>query len=311
MKAKWGAILIISVGVVGCVMSPAATDNSPVQPTAQTIATRATAEATPLQAAVTGSPSPAPISTSTPTITVTPSLTPTPPSWGYVAPGIERTVLLSPAPESGANIAITAVRIDPALVQFQVHYDADAPRSISDWLAVTEAAIVFNGGFFSGDNRPVGRIVVDGDLYGAPIRLDTRVGTSGLFAVVDDKADIYALGTSDYTPRGMRFETAVEGYPMLLLPGQQVIYPAHSGRRARRTVIGMDDEGNVIVLLVDSVAFTLYELARWLATSNLYLSSALNLDGGRSSGMAINGLDQLTVIPAYVPLPIVVAVYPR
>jgi len=231
------------------------------------------------------------------------------------APGIARTTLWVNAPEEDFQVPVTAVRINPALVSFQVFYDAETPRTIEEWHTLIHADLVVNGGFFSGDNRPVGRLIMDGYLYGSPFGTEGRIGTPGLFAILDDAASIYALGYADYNPRGLRFDEAIEAYPMLLLPGRTVAYPnppeEKPGQRARRTVIGIDEEGQVIILVVDYAIFTLRELANWLAMSNLPLDMALNLDGGRSSGMVLSAGGVYDVTPSYVSLPIVLAVFPR
>lgn len=255
-------------------------------------------------------PSPLP-----PTATLTPTATLPPPDWEALTPGIAWTTLWVEAPEEAVQVPITAVRIDPALTSFQVFYDAEEPHTIEEWHGLINADLVVNGGFFSGDNRPVGRLIIDGYLYGAPFGTEGRIGTPGLFAVLDDAASIYALGYADYNPRGLRFDEAIEAYPMLLLPGRTVAYPnpppERPGQRARRTIIGIDEEGQVIILVVDYSIFTLRELANWLATSNLPLDMALNLDGGRSSGMVLSTGGVYDVTPSYVSLPIVLAVFRR
>lgn len=211
----------------------------------------------------------------------------------------------------GVTFYAYALRLDPERVAFRVLYDGEA-RTVEEWRSLTGANIVVNGGFFSGDNRPIGRLVIDGELIGSPLDPEARIGVPGLFTVLDGEPEIYALGRSHYSPRGLRFDQAIEAYPLLLLPGRQPTYPSHPGvpgTRARRTVIGMDGEGRVVIVLIDGPILSLTELSRWLAGSNLNLDVALNLDGGRSSGMVVDVGDEHTVIPSYVPLPIVLAVY--
>jgi uncharacterized protein YigE (DUF2233 family) len=238
-----------------------------------------------------------------------------PPTWERIIPGISQTTLFAPVPDKDIEVPVLAVRIDPTLVNFQVLYDADEPRTLDDWRVLSGADLVVNGGFFSGENRPVGRLIIDGELFGAPFGSDGRIGTPGLFTVLDDQAAIFALGHGDYNPRGLRFDQAIEAYPILLLPGRTVFYPEPKGddpaRRARRTVIAIDPEGQVVVIVVDYAIFTLRELALWLAASNLTLDMALNLDGGRSSGLILEAGEVDRVIPSYVPLPIVLAVSER
>ena len=98
---------------------------------------------------------------------------------------------------------------------------------------------------------------------------------------------------------------------MLLLPGRQPTFPTETNKLAQRTVIALDDQGHVVILLIDLPIFSLHELSKWLANSDLELDSALNLDGGRSSGLAVTLSSGVKLIPSYVPLPVVIAIYPR
>jgi uncharacterized protein YigE (DUF2233 family) len=181
---------------------------------------------------------------------------------------------------------------------------------VEEWQALTGADIIVNGGFFSGDYRPVGRLISDGVLYGFPLNYgDRTIGVAGFFGVLDGLPELYTLGRSSYAPRGMRFDEGVESYPILLLPGGQPTYPTETGEIARRTVIGLDAEGHIILFVSDLPIFTLHELSQWLAESDLRLDSALNLDGGRSSGMGVWLPQQQTIIPAFVPLPIVIGIH--
>ena len=270
-----------------------------------------------LTATVTHTPMPTIRSTNTPipptaSPTATPTLTPTPLEWQTLRAGVSQTYLTAPTPGSQALSYVYALRIDPAQMIFQVHYDRAEPHLIDEWQAITGAPILFNGGFFSGEGTPVGRIVSDGTLYGAPLNYGERtIGVAGLFTVLEDAVQIHVLGRGDYNPRGMRFDQAVESYPILLLPGGQPTYLTETGERARRTVIALDTQGRVVVLLSDLPIFSLYELSHWLAQSGLNLEVALNLDGGRSSGLIAALPGGGVFIPSYVPLPVVIAAYPR
>lgn len=258
-----------------------------------------------------GTSAPTAVQTPPPTLTSSPTPTSTPPAWRPLAVGISQTFLTVEEPGTTLSYPIYVLRFDPALVTFRIYYDRDEPRTIAEWLALTEADVVVNGGFFTGDHRPVGRLVIDGEMFGAPLDPTHRIGVPGLFAVIDNTVQIYALGRSSYTPRGMRFDQAIESYPLLVLPGRQPAYPPDRGRRARRTVVGLDEQGYVILILIDSAVFSLYELSRWLASCNLNLDTALNLDGGRSSGLGVALPGEKRIYEAYVPLPIVLAISHR
>lgn len=248
----------------------------------------------------------------TPTVTLTPTITRTPTPWSRIAPGIESRHVPVDLPDREVTFYVYVVRIDPSQVEFRVHYDPEQPRLVEEWQAEIGAGIVLNGGFFSGNGTPVGRIVMDGQEYGYPLNYGERsIGVAGIFSVLDGSVDLYAVGRSSYSPRGLRFDHALESYPMLVLPGSQPVYPTETGEAARRTVIALDNQRRVIVLVSDIPIFTLHSLAGWLANSDLNIDSALNLDGGRSSGLVVALPGEATVIPSYVPVPIVLGIYPK
>ncbi len=250
-----------------------------------------------------------PTNTPVPTPTITP--TPIPIQWEQFALGVERAYVTYYRPGVSQASYIYTLRIDPGVTDIRVHYDP-VPHTIDEWQTLTNAPIVFNGGFFGGDNNPVGRIISDGSLYGVPLDYgDDSIGVSGLFTVRGHNPQIFTLGRGDFNPQGMRFDQAVESYPVLLLPGGQPTFPEETGKQARRTVIAIDEDGYVIVMVSDVALFSLYSLSEWLPHSGLRLDTALNLDGGRSTGLVVNFPEESVVIPDYVPLPIVVAVYPR
>lgn len=308
---RFGALIMLAFGLLSCTPgSPAGTLSVPTH-TLTATAPPPTATASPT-ARPSSTHTPAPTPTATPRSTRTPPPTPRPPTWDTLAPGVGVAEVPIPLPEvDGAAFNAYVVRIDPARTTFRVFWDGQA-RTIGDWRGFTGADIVVNGGFFTSDYRPMGRLVMEGELVGTPFDPEERLGVPGLFAVLDGEPAIYSFGRSTFTPRGLRFDEAIEGYPMLLLPGRQPVYPfvpANPDRRARRTVIGLDGDGRVLIILIDGAVLSLYELSQWLAESNLNLDTALNLDGGRSSGMVVALGAERTVIPAYVELPIVLAVY--
>jgi uncharacterized protein YigE (DUF2233 family) len=253
-------------------------------------------------------------STPTPTrIPSTPTVTPIPPVWDQIGEGVEERFvpIHLEAGDEGLRVAY-ALRIDPSKFRFQVHYSAGFAQTIDAWQATTGASIVVNGGFFSGEYTPVGRIVADGTMYGFPLNYGEKtIGVSGLFTVLNDQVSMYALGRGSYSPRGMRFDQALESYPVLLLPGRQPTYPTETNEKARRTVIGLDSQGRLIILVSDLPIFTLHNLSGWLAESDLDLDTALNLDGGRSTGLVVSLPGHRREISAFVDLPIVLAIYPK
>ena len=76
----------------------------------------------------------------------------------------------------------------------------------------------------------------------------------------------------------------------------------------RRTIVAMDKQGNLLFIVSPNDAFSLDEMADLLVSSDLSIETALNLDGGASTGLAINIGKQQQVIDSIATLPIVIAV---
>jgi uncharacterized protein YigE (DUF2233 family) len=102
---------------------------------------------------------------------------------------------------------------------------------------------------------------------------------------------------------------ALQSFPLLVKPGGEMGFLEEDGIRGRRTVVALDGNGRLLFIMAASGSFTLHELSRYLVESDLELDVALNLDGGTSTGLRL--ADPAEEIPAFVPLPAVIAVYPR
>ena len=100
----------------------------------------------------------------------------------------------------------------------------------------------------------------------------------------------------------------VQSYTTLLTGGGEINTQIRDdGRRALRSVVWLDRSGRAVFLVSPRQTFTLTELADWLAESDLDLDTALNLDGGASSGLVVKvpeggswGLNSLSAVPAVI-----------
>jgi len=81
------------------------------------------------------------------------------------------------------------------------------------------------------------------------------------------------------------------------------------GTPARRTVVGQDSEGNLLFVLAPRGTMSLHELAVLLSEQGLGLDVALNLDGGRSSGMWLRGTEWDVTIDSVASVPSAVVVF--
>lgn len=256
-----------------------------------------------------------PTATPPPTATPFPTATPDDPNWFDLTPGVERREMVVIEPRTGAEVRLHMVRLDPALIDFKVHYVPRSANTVSGWQEETGAWVVVNGGFFDGEFYSEGTVFVDGQEYGVSPGSEEKISVGGLFGVEDGEVSIVPLGRQPDPPGTYDFDNATEGYPMLLMPGGVPSYDEETGHAAERTVVGIDEAGRVIFIVIREPLFTLYELARTLdqldESGELDLDVALNLDGGKSSGMEVWAGPEHTHWEAATVLPIVIAAYPR
>lgn len=255
-------------------------------------------------------PTIAPLPTLMPTPTGAPEPTPGAPAepadtgWLAAAPGAELRRLRVGVAGQAAPVSI--VRLDPAKVRFSVGYRPEEPPPLAAWAAREGALAVINGGFFDEAWRSVALLVHDGQAVGASYE-----GRGGMFAVAPDgSVSLRALSDTPYDPAEPLAE-ALQGWPMLVKPGGLAAYSHEDGERDRRSALGLDRQGRVLLIAAPTAAFTLAELSAWLAASDLDLDSALNLDGGSSTGLILLSAEAPERIDAFSLLPIVLLVHAR
>ncbi len=273
----------------------------------------------PLAATPSVIPSATPSLYPSPTPTPTPWPTPTPEpvdtGWQPLSAGVElRQLNLDVPPETPPSAddttavvvveRLTIVRLDPAQVRFQVHYDPVAPHPISTWAHYLDAMLVVNGGYFTPENEPLGLLVSDGQARGR-----SYDDFAGMFAVTSGgEVSVRWLRQRPYSPDESLRE-AVQSFPVLVKPGGVMGFPAEAddGRPARRTVVAQDVQGRILFIVAPRGYLSLHQMARFLSTSDLEIDVALNLDGGFSTGLWLDA-GQAVHIDSLTPVPVVISV---
>ncbi len=241
------------------------------------------------------------------TAPVTPLATAAPPTaapadtgWSVVAPGLERRGLTVALPDWPLGEPLVVFRIDRAAFTLRVLYTPGFPSFVSAW--DRKARLVFNGGFFDENDAALGLLVSDGRAYGQSYN-----GVGGMLAVNSlGVLSLRSLAAEPYQPSEVLAQ-AVQCFPVLVRPDGTVFDQADE-QRARRTVIGQDVTGRLLLIVAPQGGFTLAGLAGWLRGSDLGLTLALNLDGGGSTGYYAGADDQ---IDSLTPVPAVIALYDR
>lgn len=240
--------------------------------------------------------------------TITPRLTatsiPNDTGWQAVAAGVEYRELKIDLGDRSDRLRLA--RIDPTQTRLRVLYNPDRPRRVSDWLATSNALVAVNGNYFDPQNQALGLVIQDGQRRGGVV----YDSFGGMFVVDNDEVRVRWNVDDPYT--GEPLTHALQNFPMLVLPGGRANPDIDdNGRRSLRTAVGQDRTERIVFIVSPSPAFTLTEFGQWLAASDLDLNSALNLDGGTSSGLVLRSGQRSLGVDSWVDVPDVIVVEPR
>ncbi|MCR5347977.1 MAG: phosphodiester glycosidase family protein [Fretibacterium sp.] len=205
---------------------------------------------------------------------------------------------------SNANLEIAPhywalLKIDPTFWHLAPIVPKDGPRTLTPLSAISRTEGVnaaINAGFFAVTGKrlgyPIGVLRVDGELLSPPY-----TGRSCLGWNDEDEA---VLGIPDSIDDELwgKMPSVIQAGPLLLDDGQPRRNPEGfssstiSGRHPR-SVVGLTEEGEWFFLVVDgrnglhALGATLVELTEVLRSCGAF--SALNLDGGGSAELIVNG----------------------
>ena len=221
--------------------------------------------------------------------------------WQNVVDGIEQRRYL---PYDNPLAELIVMRVDPTLFEFRAHYRPAEPFSISEWSErLPNAEIIINANFFDENYLNLGLLISDGQAHGIPY---TERG--GWLAVVDGIPQVRSNVEHPYNPDEAHLDQAVQAFPMLVHNGQGTDV-TDNGRPSRRTIIGMDSAGRILIISTPVLGMALSTLAEYLPTTDMDLVNAFALDGGRSSMLSVASAE--LVIPSVENVPSVLAIYPR
>ncbi len=227
--------------------------------------------------------------------------------WREPAPGLAYAEVPLRTQPLSQPIAVHLLRLDPQRWQLRVVPASLTGRPLADAAAFRRAlpgaVLAINGGYFDENYRPLGLLVDRGRTL-SPLRHVDH----GVFAVAAGKASL--VHARDWqSPPDLDF--AVECGPRLIVDGKPLSFKENI---ARRTALGIDRHGNVVVVATADV-LTLQALAQFLARSEAAggpgLLYALNLDGGPSTMLDVERGAVHAAVRAPTQVPIGLAVVER
>lgn len=204
-----------------------------------------------------------------------------------VAGGEHRHIVLSetgPGEEATLDLAFFSTKSASLRV-------IDNPKGENDLATVARRARAIagvNGGYFDPQNAPVGLLISDGRSI-APLRKARLL--SGVLVIT--KARVEVIRPGEYSSHKSVI-AAVQCGPFLV-DGGKAIAGLNETRPARRTFVFTSGADRGAIGFCSTV--TLAQLGEILATPELKVQRALNLDGGSSSAFWFNGEHGVVSIP--------------
>jgi uncharacterized protein YigE (DUF2233 family) len=205
------------------------------------------------------------------------------------------TVRRAELADNGVSAQLTAIVFSSKSYSLRV-VDSGSPGHTKLASALQEAGCVagVNGSYFQDDFRPVGLMVADGrEIH----PLEKAKLLAGVLAVRGARLEIVR---SSQFAASSDLRQAVQCGPMLVEGGHPTA-GLNAVRPARRTVAATDGRGRWALIYMTSV--TLADAARILATPGALgdwkPATALNLDGGSSSGLWAETSPEAVSLPEF------------
>lgn len=209
-------------------------------------------------------------------------------TWATLQPGLE--LLQGVFDDHGQPIKFALVRCDPAKNPVRVidtYHDLGAGKSfaafsVREALSKTGALVAVNAGSTESFSLPiaVGLLMTRGRVIHAA---NLKASDGGIFCVAGAQVSITSLSSF----QAQRCTYAVQRGP--LLSPDYVSHTHDKGERYRRTVLAVDKENRLLILVTSDKA-TWSGTANFLysAQSNLQVQSALSMDADVSSGLLVS-----------------------
>jgi uncharacterized protein YigE (DUF2233 family) len=222
--------------------------------------------------------------------------------WNSVAKGVEvRSEDWKNA--DGDDDTVTIVRFDTHKIKVSIGYQPGQPLAMNDWMQLEHPLAVLNGGYFDQQLHATALVVSNGKVYG-----QSYAGFGGMLSVNSHGSiSLRSLRQQPYSPNFEQLEQATQSTPVLMLGGKRTQFSADTSQ-TRRSVVAMDKQGRLLFIVSPNPIFSLDELADQLASSDLSIEVALNLDGGSSTGLYVSGGSPHVTIDSLAKLPLVIIV---
>ncbi len=208
----------------------------------------------------------------------------------------------------GSYEIIVVTKINPKFYKFTLHQDTKQPKNISEWQDFLNSDIVVNGGFFDNNFNSTGGLIIDKKIFGKLTKTGEN-GYTGMIIIDKKNIDLKYLPKQQFQVDIKNLpDYALQSFPTLIIPDGKRGIIENSNKKAKRTIIAKDKNKNILFINTKNSTMTLFEIMEFLLNSDLNINIAINLDGGKSSGIKILTNNFYYEIPSITKVPNVIAV---
>jgi hypothetical protein len=233
-------------------------------------------------------------------------------NWRAIQKGVEYRRLAFERSEPSSTLELKLLRLGAKIIVAKVLTAADfqlKSASAKTFAEKSGAFAAINANYFDDKGRALAYLKTGSQEINR--NLSKHALYTGVFAVHD--AIPMVLHRDDFQP-GQAGE-ALQAGPLLLNHGAPVDIISGLGRYARRTVIGVDKEGRIIVGVTDAVigGLSFAELQELFSNSKWQLNTPdlLNLDGGGSAQLYVKSGKFEEFVAGTSEVPVAIGFYTR
>jgi uncharacterized protein YigE (DUF2233 family) len=185
---------------------------------------------------------------------------------------------------------VAVLRVDPARWRLDLFHRSEPSaagraRDADGWQQLTGAAVVLNAGQYYPDQSPMGIFLKEGRNLGSRLLPKWK----GVLAAEPrgpghPPATILDLERELFHPERSPFRVALQSFMLLDRGGRKRV--RRSDWHASRSAVAVDRQGRLLLVHTEG-AWTLWDLADWMARSDLEVRDALSMDGGFEAQMCV------------------------
>jgi len=232
--------------------------------------------------------------------------------WKTIHRGVEFRKMKLERKEPTQSIELKLVRFDPRRVVSQIVRSMKYQLRGANVKTLAEksgAMAAINANYFDENGRPVGYLTL------GETRINSQVSKSDLFTGIFGIRNFvpFIMHRDQFIPE--QADEALQAGPLLLNRGKALEVTRGAGRKSRRALIALDSEQRILIAVVDTVlgGLSWVELQEIFSAPQWQLQTPdlLNLDGGGSAQMYVNGAQLKELVPGTTDVPVAIGFFPK